>query len=80
VGGSYDSINDHGQHVGGTYAGVYPGADISNQLVDGTATTVLGVLPYAVNNYGEIAGSLLVYNDSHAATYQNGQIKDLSSK
>jgi uncharacterized membrane protein len=55
-------------------------------LVQGGQTTLLPPLfgPYAINNAGQVAGSLTVNahggTDTHPAVYQNGQLTDLFSK
>ncbi len=86
VGGSHSSINDQGQYVGGAFSGVYGGANINDQLVSGGTTTTLQYFaPYAINNAGQIAGTVygppsLSEGNSHPAIYLNGQVTDLISK
>jgi hypothetical protein len=80
VGGDYVSINNSGQYVGSTDAGIYPSnSNIQSQLVGGGTTTLLPLFPYAINNNGEVAGSVGASGGSHAAVYQNGQLTDLYS-
>ena len=84
VGGPYSSINDSGQYVGGAASGTNGFDSTPNQLVSGGTAAVLQMAPFAINNSGEIAGSIAINehggNDSHPAINQNGQITDLFSK
>jgi probable HAF family extracellular repeat protein len=87
VGGPNASINNSGQYVAGAYSGIDSGDfQISSHVTSGTTTTALPALfdPYAINNSGQIAGSLTINahggSDTHPAIYQNGQLTDLFSK
>jgi len=83
VGGPYASINSAGQYVGGSWSGVQDSYSISSQLVSGGTTTTLQLMPYAINNSGEIAGLITIDQGgttTHPAVLENGQITDLFSK
>jgi len=80
VGGDYVSINSSGQYVGGGGAGVYPGNEnMPNQLVSGGTTTVMQLMPFGINDNGEVAGAVTAGGAFHAGFYQNGQLTDLYS-
>ncbi len=81
VGGHYTSINDAGQYVGSYGSGLaYEGQySLPPQLVNGGTTTSAPISPFAINNSGQIAGSINVGSgNGNAVIYQDGQITNLS--
>ena len=84
VGGQFTSINASGQYVGGPGAGII--TDSSNYgnppqsgLVSGGTTIPLGLMPYAINNAGQVVGVVGSGMAFDPAVYQGGKVTDLSA-
>jgi len=85
VGGNNAAINDSGQYVASAVSGINTGnVTLTPQLVSGGTAASLPIVPYGINNSGQIAGFVVVngagFSDIHPAIYQNGQVTDLFSK